>query len=394
MTRPSARSLAVGAAALVVLAGFGWVIATQGPMAPVRVTTAAAASATLAPTVFGIGTVEARRSHALGPTVAGRVLRVLVDQGDRVTAGQLLAEMDPVDLDLRIEAARAANARAAQAVAAARAQLAEAQSRTQLAQSTVARYEQLHAQQFFSGDAVEAKRHEARATTAAGQAAGALLAAAQADAQRTAADLDAAQRQRGQLRLLAPADGVIAARHADPGTTLVAGQALLQVVDPASLWVRARIDQGRAGAIAVGQPAVVVLRSRPDEPTAGRVERLGWISDAVTEERIVEVALDAAPAGVSIGELAEVTVQLPASADVLAVPSAGVKRVGESSMVWRYADGRAQLQTVATGVADAAGRTQIVSGLAEGDAVIVYSQRPLTEGLRVKVVPSLAGGGR
>jgi HlyD family secretion protein len=394
MTGRPMRKWAIVAAALTVLAGFGWVIATQGPMAPVRVTTEAAASTTLAPTVFGIGTIEARRSYALGPTTAGRVLRVLVDEGDAVVAGQVLAEMDPVDLDLRIEAARAANARAAQAAAAARAQVAEAESRTRLAQSTVARYEQLHTEQFYSGDAVEAKRHEARATAAAEQAAGATLAAAQADVRRTAAELDGAQRQRGQLRLLALAEGIVAARNADPGTTLVAGQSLLQVVDPASLWVRARIDQGRASGLAAGQPALVVIRSRPDAPLSGRVERLGWISDAVTEERIVEVALATVPAGVSIGELAEVTVQLPAVTGALAVPSASVKRLGERSAVWRYADGRALEQTVQTGVADTAGRTQIVSGLAEGDAVIVYSQQPLSEGLRVKVVPSLAGGGR
>ena len=393
MKRPSVRALAVGAVALVVLVGFGWVIATQGPMAPVRVTTASVQAGTLAPTVFGIGTVEARRAYSLGPTAAGRVLRVLVDEGDRVSAGQLLAEMDPIDLDLRIEAARAANARAAQSVAAARAQLAEADSRTLLARSNVKRYEQLHAQQFVSVDAVEAKRHEARATAAAEEAALAMLAAAQADAQRTAADLDAAQRQRGQLRLLALADGVVAARHADPGTTLVAGQGLLQVVDPASLWVRARIDQGRAAGIAVGQAVEVVLRSQPERLLSGRVERLGWISDAVTEERIIEVALGTPPAGVSIGELAEVTVRLPVVADALVVPSAAVKRSGGRSTVWRYVDGRAQLQSVTTGVADAAGRTQIVAGLDRGDAVVVYSQRPLAEGLRVKVVPSLAGGG-
>jgi multidrug efflux pump subunit AcrA (membrane-fusion protein) len=381
----------VVAAVLLALAGFVWFVATEGPMAPVRVTTAEAAEATLAPTVFGIGTIEARRSHLLGPTAAGRVLRVLVDQGERVGAGQLLAEMDPVDFELRIEAARASLARAREGVAAAAAQLAEAGSRAGLAASTVVRYEQLHAQAFYSGDAVEAKRHEAQAAAAAEQAARASLAAAQAEAQRAAAELDAVQRQRGQLRLLAPADGVVAARHADPGTTLVAGQALLTVVDPGDLWLRARIDQGRAGGIAVGQPTTVVLRSRPGAPLAGRVERLGWISDAVTEERIVEIGLAAAQSGVSIGELAEVDVHLPPVAG-LSVPSAAIRRSEAGATVWREVDGRARRQVVAVGVTDAAGRTQVVAGLAGGDTVIVHSVQPLAEGLRVKAVPSLQGG--
>ncbi len=359
------RRWAITAAALVVLAGFGWIVATQGPMAPVRVTTARAEQAELAPTVFGIGTVEAHRSHVLGPTAAGRVLRVLVDEGERVAAGQLLAEMDPVDLELRVDAARAAQARALQGTAAAQAQLAEAGSRSRLAAATVSRYEQLHAQRFYSGDAVEAKRHEAQAAAAAEQAATASLAAAQAEARRVAAELDAVQRQRGQLRLLAPADGVVAARHADPGTTLVAGQPLLTVVDPAGLRLSARIDQARAGGIAVGQPATVVLRSRPGAALAGRVERLGWVADAVTEERIVEIAFDETPVGISLGELAEVTVQLPRVA-ALAVPSAGIRRAEGGAAVWRYADGRAKRQAIAVGAADAGGRTQVVSGLARG----------------------------
>jgi multidrug efflux pump subunit AcrA (membrane-fusion protein) len=385
------RRWAIVAAALAVLAGFGWFVATQGPMAPAQVTVARAERAQLAPTAFGVGIIEARRSHVLGPTAAGRVLRVLVDEDQRVVAGQLLAEMDPVDLEQRVDAARAAQARALQGVAAAQAQLAEVVSRSRLAAATVSRYEQLHAQKFYSGDAVEAKRHEAQAAAAAEQAAKASLAAAQAEARRVVAELDAVQRQRGQLRLLAPADGVVAARHADPGTTLVAGQPLLTIVDPASLLLSARIDQSRAGGIAAGQPASVLLRSRPQAPLAGRVVRVGWVSDAVTEERIVEIAFDQLPQGVSLGELAEVTVQLPRVA-ALAVPSAGIRHGNGGAAVWRYQDGRAQRQAIVVGTADAGGRTEVVSGLVEGDEVIVHSGQPLAEGLRVRVVAALGGG--
>jgi RND family efflux transporter MFP subunit len=290
-----------------------------------------------------------------------------------------------------VHRARSAHARALQSAAAAQAQLAEAGSRARLAAATVGCYEQLHAQRFYSGDAVEAKRHEAHAAAAAEQAAQASLSAARAEAQRAAAELAAVQRQRGQLRLLAPTDGVVAARHADPGTTLVAGQALLTIVDPAELWLRARIDQGRAGDLAVGQIATVVLRSRPASPLAGRVERLGWVSDAVTEERIVEIALAKPQPGLSIGELAEATVQLPPVA-ALAVPSASIRSSDAGAAVWRHVDGRAKRQPVKVGATDARGRTQIVAGLAEGDAVIVHSGQPLAEDLRVQAVPSLQGG--
>ena len=76
----------------------------------------------LTPALFGIGTVEARRSYLIGPTTAGRVRKVAVDVGDTVKAGQLLAEMDPVDLDERLAALDASIARAGSAAAAVEAQ--------------------------------------------------------------------------------------------------------------------------------------------------------------------------------------------------------------------------------------------------------------------------------
>ena len=69
---------------------------------------------------------------------------------------------------------------------------------------------------------------------------------------------------------MSPVDGVVSARLVEPGTTVVAGQAVLQVIDPATLWIKARIDQGQAGGVRVGQPAEIVLRSDPKRAYRGR----------------------------------------------------------------------------------------------------------------------------
>ncbi len=81
------------------------------------------------PALHGIGTVEARYTHRVGPTSAGGVLSVAVDVGDRVRAGQLLAEIDPVDLDARHAAQQAALARAEANVRAAEALVGDARAR-------------------------------------------------------------------------------------------------------------------------------------------------------------------------------------------------------------------------------------------------------------------------
>ena len=97
----------------------------------------------IAPALFGVGTVEARSTYRIGPTFAGRVSRVEVDVGDRVKAGQLLGEMDPVDLDDRVSAQDAALRRAESGVVAAQAQVREAVARQDYALAQVHRYEQL-----------------------------------------------------------------------------------------------------------------------------------------------------------------------------------------------------------------------------------------------------------
>src|SRR3989339_2285539 len=92
-----------------------WVALKSGPLAPIQVTVTQVAKGEVSPALFGIGTVEARRAYLIGPTAAGRVGHVLVDVGDTVQAGQLLAEMDPVDIDRRVNSAAAAGARAKRA---------------------------------------------------------------------------------------------------------------------------------------------------------------------------------------------------------------------------------------------------------------------------------------
>jgi HlyD family secretion protein len=388
MQKPGRKAalVAVGIGAALLL---GWLVTSQGPLAAVKVTLAKVERGPLVARTFGIGTIEARRSHALGPTVASRVLRVLVDQGDAVKAGQLVAELDPVDLTDRVTSGELAVERAASATQAAEAQLAEAQSRAQVATSVARRYLDLQSKGFVSQEAVDAKAHEANAAKAGVDAAAAQLAAARRDHERARADVAGVGKLRMQARLLSPVDGVVSARLVEPGTTVVAGQAIVQVIDPASLWVKARIDQGQSGGVRVGQPAEIVLRSDPKRAYGGEVQRVDWVSDSVTEERIVNVGFAARPEGMAVGELVEVTIRVAELADVRSVPAAAVKRVDRQDGVWLFADGRVAFRPVKTGITTLDGRTQIVDGLDDGDEVIVHSEQAMKPEARVKVVTAI-----
>jgi HlyD family secretion protein len=387
------RRLIMGAIALALIGGMAYVSLRTGPLAPIKVTVASPTEGTLNPSIFGIGTVEARRSWMVGPTVAGRVLNVKVDVGDSVKAGQLLAEMDPVDFSQRLTALDASLARAGSAQSAAQAQLLDAKARGALAAATTQRNQEMARQNFISPGALDSVLQAQASANAAVQAAQANLAGAGQDLTRLKAERAALAQQRDNVRLFAPADAVVTTRDAEAGSTVVAGQPVLRLMDPASLWVRMRVDQGRSAGLVTGLKASIVLRSRPQNPLGGQVARVELLADSVTEERLAQVAFDAPPAGVSIGEMAEVTLQLPATAPALLLPNAAMQHQKGQSGVWRIKDGKPEFAPVQFGTQSLDGQMQVLKGLDKNDRVVIYSQKALSSGARISVVETLVKPG-
>lgn len=393
MKHLSARGKRLGLAVsgAVLLLGFGLMVSRAGPLAPTQVTVVRAETGTLIPSLFGIGTIEARRSFFIGPTGAGRVESIRVDVGDRVKAGQVLAELDPVDLDERVRSLEAAYARAQSAVVAAEAQRKDAQARRELARLNAKRYLDLGEKRFVSHSAVEGKQQELTSAEATLDAADANLLGARQELARLKADQEGLRQQRQNLRLLAPRDALVISRDAEPGSTVVAGQSVVKLIEPDSLWVKVRFDQGRSHGLAVGLAAAITLRSNPSTGLTGKVVRIEPVSDSVTEERIAFVAFDSIPPGSTLGELAEVTVK-PVRKDVaITIPNAAVKHMVEGSGVWVVRDGRPAFAKVALGENSLDGRVQVLDGLSTGDAVVVHSEKELSAGARIKVVEQLAG---
>lgn len=164
------RTLALLAVLMPLAALFVYVILRSGPLTPIPVTVTAVESRSITPALFGIGTVEARYTYKIGPTVAGRVKQVDVQVGDRVRAGQRLGEMDPVDFDDRIASLEAGLKRAEAAELTVKAQVQEALARKTYADAQARRYEQLLQAHLVSEEMAGARQQE-RDTADAGVAA-------------------------------------------------------------------------------------------------------------------------------------------------------------------------------------------------------------------------------
>jgi HlyD family secretion protein len=387
------RTLAMIGVLVPLLALFVYVAIRSGPLAPVLVTATTVDNQSVMPALFGIGTIEARYTYRIGPTFAGRVQQVSVDVGDRVSAGQLLGEMDPVDLDDRIAALDAALKCAESQVTVAEAQAGDATARMTYAETQAQRYEQLVEARTASAELLDAKRQERAVAETSLASARANLDAVRHEQTRVRSDRDALVKQRANLRLIAPADGLVVSRKAEPGSTVVAGQPVVEIVDPESLWVNVRFDQLNAAGLRADLPAQIVLRSEGGRKLVGRVLRVEPLADSVTEEILAKVAFDSLSGDLPpIGELAEVTVTLPALPPRSTLPNACVQRSNGRLGVWLIEGSRLRFASITTGAQDLGGRIQILDGLQPGDHVVVYSRRMLDHRTRVKVVERLPEG--
>lgn len=386
---PNRRVVVLIAVLIPLLLLFLWVAFRSGPLAPINVTVAQVEERSVSPAMFGIGTVEARYTQKIGPTAAGRVTIVAVDVGDTVIAGQLLAQIDPIDLDQRIEAAAGGTARSAALEQAALAQIADASARVTLARSVAARTEQLKRGGWVTDAMVDQRRQELAASQAGLAAAQANRSAAAMDRGRLGAERAALVEQRANLRLVAPHAGLVVRRAAEPGTTVVAGQAVIEIIDPSQLWINVRFDQTQSAGLAPGQTVQIALRSRPDAPLSGTIERVEPMADALTEEVLAKARFTVTGSLPSIGELAEVTVALPAHTRTLAIPNAAVHRIDGQVGVWVIRDGGLDLAPVRLGAQDLDGWVQVLSGLTKGEKIVLHSARALTDKSRFSIVDTL-----
>lgn len=276
--------------------------------------------------------VEAVRQATVAAQVAGRVVDVRAEAGQRVRAGEVLMRIDARE--------------AAEAVAGARAQLAQAQA-------SFTRTQNLHAQKFVSAAALD----------------------------QAAADLEAARAAAGQAgaglshaAVAAPIAGLIAERHVELGEMAAPGRPLATVFDPKGLRVIASVPQYKLAELRAANAARVEFPESGRWLDAARVEVLPTL-DAKSHTVTARVYLPADAEGIVPGMAARVHF-VTGRAVKLAVPPRAVLRRGEVSAVYVVdADGQARLRQVRLGEPVAGGDLEVLAGLAAGDRVSLEPQK-------------------
>lgn len=376
MTRRLAITVAA-IAALVAAAFLGYAALNNRPV-EIRV---ARSERNVPVQVFGLGTVEAQVVSSVGFEVGAALVELTADHGDRVAKGALLARLHPAEQE-----ARQARAQAGLDVAEAnldRAQAAAGKSRVVMDQKAEIerRQQALAKKNVVSVEQAEEAEKDLKVALADQALAEADWAVARAAVQTARADLVYETTLLDHHRLTAPFDALVVARLNELGTVVKAGDPVFTLADPGSVWILAHVDESRAGAIAIGQPAEVRLRSMPGQGFKGRVVRIGIESDRVSEERRVWVKCDDCPPDFHLGEQAEVLIEVAVLPEALLVAETAVTGYDDGrGKVWAVEDGRLRQIEVRFGHQMLDGRLQVTSGVPDGTSLVAEPVSGLREG--------------
>lgn len=319
--------------------------------------------------VMGTGTLEARVKTTISPRIQERLVDVLVDQGDRVATGQLLARLDSAELKQQVTVAEAALDAANATVKRVHTDEARAQAVIQRAKLEYTRYAELADLNFASKsyfDQVAETLHIAEADLKRSQSA---VVEAQKQAMAAEKNLQLRKEQLTFTELRSPYDGLIVRRDRDPGVVVVPGTSILQLIDTDELWISAWLDETTIASLAVGQPARVVFRAEPNRNYPGQVARLGRETDRETREFLVDVRVQQLPVNWAVGQRAEVYIETGHKLDVAIIPQEFLFWRNGKSGVFVYEEGHAIWRDITLGLYGQQ-LVEVVHGLSAGDQIV------------------------
>lgn len=328
------------------------------------------------------GIARVRELYRIDAAVAGELERITLEAGDPVTAGDTLARLRPLastPLDPR------SRQQAEAALAVAQAQQNQAEAAQTSADDFLRRAESLFGRQLI------AERELTQAKAVAREARARVDAAIAARRQAEALLASSAEPSDGVLSLRAPISGVVLRRFREHAGPVAAGTPLLELGDPADLEIEAEFLSQEAATVTAGaQAQIEAWGGSPIAATVRRVEPLGElkVSALGVEERRVRILLDPAeiPAGLGHGYQVDVRIEIEARAAALTLPLEALVRRGEGWQVWAVIAGRARARAVEVGLSDGR-RREIISGVEEGETVLLYPPNDLAEGEAVEVTP-------
>ncbi len=301
------------------------------------------------------------------------ITQVAVEEGDRVTKGQLLAQLDDSVL-------RAQLAQAHASVAQAEAELRKAEAMSATATSDVRRSKELSKNGYISGQAAEQ-----RETALAGAVADVNVARQNLVTAKAVADERAAQLAQTEIR--APTDGIVSKRTATLGNVVSIGQQLFRLIRDGRVELRAEVPEMDLPRLKPGQVATIIVNDTDPQQFEGKIRLIGATVDAQTRIGMVYIALPDDPV-LKPGMFVHGEIKI-GSGDVLQIPEEGlVFKDGKPAVFVIGADDRAKLRMVETG-ARLNGLVEITGGVSAGERIALAGAGYLKDNDLVRIEQAL-----
>lgn len=327
----------------------------------------------------GVLAIDETRTSRIGSMVEGNVVRTLVEVGDRVRSGALLAEMhshvvhdawadyrraiaDRTRLENELAYAKEADARAGRLIAS---KAISQQERERAAANRVAAEQQLDMARTEVRRGEEALEH---------------LGVTNGE--------DPTGESGEQIPVRAPIAGVVLERMVSQGTAATPGAPLFVVSDLSALWALAEVDEQHLATLAVGRPVSIRVSAFPDQPFAGTI---GFIADSVAEKTrrvVVRCAVPNRDGRLKPGMFATVTLTTGETRPMLMVPTTAVQEIGDRRVVFVEEAGNAFAARTVTVGREAGAQVEVVHGLKEGDRIVTAGSFLLKSELLESITPS------
>lgn len=301
------------------------------------------------------GEVRGRYESPLAFRVGGKVIQRNVQAGSTVSAGEILLQLDPKDLQ------QTANSTAAQ--------VASAESQLKLAETNLNRYQQLYAQNAVSRSTLDQYQNAYEVAQAA---------ARQAYAQNTQGE-----NQLDYSLLRADESGVVSAVSVEVGQVVSAGQTIVTVVRDGEREVEISVPENRLAELREAQRLQVSFWALPNVTAEGRVREIAPMADQTTRTYKVRISLVNPPVDMKLGMTASVAVLDGAQRASVFVPLAALYQLDNTPNVWVVQNNAVALRPVQIG-AFADGRMEVRSGLQNGDVVVTAGVHKLHAGQQVR----------
>jgi multidrug efflux system membrane fusion protein len=303
------------------------------------------------------GEVKPRHEADLGFRIGGKIVARYVDVGARVRRGQALARLDPADVGLQAEAAKA--------------QVAATETEYKFAQAEFDRYQNLHREKFISASALDAKRNT--------------LDANRAKFEQAKANLAVSQNQASYATLVASEDGVVTTVNAEPGQVVAAAQSVVRIAREDEREVAISVPENRIGELKSAQQLVAVLSANPGRTYAARAREVSPAVDPTTRTFAVRVTIVDADPSVQWGMTANVGLLAPGNASAALLPLTSIYQKDGQPAVWRFDPVSRQVSLVPVAIGQFREDGVVVtSGVRHGDWIVSAGVHKLIPGQIVR----------